>query len=687
MLMKNDLYVDAYGIGPKFENQILVSNETFDNLVKEFRDGYLKTKNYLERVIKHRNPIEVRNEILQESYDYCRQIGQRPEMRDVEIKNGVTVHGYVSARVIQAWKDDKYLKSLYNATQYYCEISGKDFNTIAVHVAELRGIEKVGLLIKRDIRRTSQENNQRKFSQPLGTINIVNIEPFMKSFQDYHCGKTHVAQISSKDFEIKQFDTKPLGGFELNPGFPHCCNNHTSLLKLAEEKFQAFPNCCEPHRNLIKAKWFLKDNYAYMPLKFVKTLTYTWHCITSSINNENWFKEITDYIEHTKRSFGQFPDGYGPPLGLDIYLHNLEGNLESTTEIPAEKRNPLLAFVKNYFDTKTEVEQADINLLISKYREWMKIFPFEISFFSELKPYFEKQIPILSGKGETNIYTGLTGFKLTTKRELIGFLANTTLKIIQEINSLHQYNNGLLTDAFEMQRQVIIARRKIEIEELDKASFADRKEYVKLLKKWLAGEKRFLSEIAPLIEKEESVLNFIHNVIDGIRELQSADTNAQCIVNVRNGGKDKETGFRYWFKTFLKGCYREAVISAEEQKGNGRIDLKLTQKPFGVKIVEFKGWWNYSKKKTPEQLCSYLTDFEKEGYIFMINHLPEDILDAYKVLVTHDSMKYVSDSWKEHKVENADISYYESRHKFSVKEKTIYHFIFNVHFSNQLNKK
>lgn len=683
------LHIDAYEALTKYASHGLISEENFYRLIGEFFHGFLETKKYQERIIKHWVPMEVRNEVLQESYDYIRRIDQRPEMQDIETKNGITIHGYVPTRVVDVWKGDKEIKSLYGSIRVYCDITGKDFNTIAIHMAERRALEKIGAKIRRDIRKAEQaKNKQPRIFRPFGNMNIVNAEPFIKSFLDYQCGITEIAQISSRDFEIKQFETQPLDGFSFQPGFPYCCENHKSLLKIGEEKFQAFPNCCEAHKNLLKARWFSKDDYSYMPLKFVTALTYTWHCITKNIGNENWYKEITDYIEYTKSSFGQFPDGHGSPIGLDLYLYNLQKNLEAATDIPLPKRERLLTFIKNYYKQESQIEQTDLNLLISKYKEWLKIFPFEIPFFKSLKPYFEKQIPILSGKGETNIYTGISGFKLTSKNELIGFLTATTLKIIQEINSLQLYNNGLLSNPFELQRQVIISRRKLEIEELNKAAWTDRKEYIKLLKKWLTGEKKFLSEITPLIQKDHSISTFLANIIDGMKELQNCDSNAPCIMNVRNDLPGKETSFRYWFKSFLAGRYPNAVVSAEEEKGNGKIDLKVTQKPLGSLIMEFKGWWNYDKKKSPEQLCSYLTEFEQTGFIFIINHLKEtDISGAYKELVKDGSMKYVNDSWMEHKIENADISYYESKHKFSLKEKTVYHFIFNVHFSNQLNRK
>ena len=138
------------------------------------------------------------------------------------------------------------------------------------------------------------------------------------------CGKLHIAQISSEDFEIKQELTQPLDGYEAPIGFPNCCENHTQIFEIGAERFEAFPNCCQGQKNLNSAKWFKRTNYSYLPEKLVTTISYTWHCISKCIENIDWYKEITDYIEYTKGSYGQFPDGYGSPFGLELYLYNLD---------------------------------------------------------------------------------------------------------------------------------------------------------------------------------------------------------------------------------------------------------------------------------------------------------------------------------------------------------------------------
>lgn len=517
----------------------------------------------------------------------------------------------------------------------------------------------------------------------LGTLNVINAENFLKAINDMHCGRTEIAQISSLDFELKQYTTQPLEGYEPPESFPNCCGKHKQLLQMGKERFDAFPNCCDNHRKLNAAPWFKKEAYAYMPVKFVTTISYTWHCIAKHIESDDWYKKITDYIEYTRKSYGQFPDGFGAPVGLALYMDTLEKDIEKEKELPAGKKEKLLSFLKKEDKPATDSEQTDINLLIGKYKEWLRLFPFELSFLSHLKPYFERQLPILTGKGETNIYTGLTGFKLKTKKELIGFLQSATLFIIKEINTRQLYKDNQLNDTADVQLELVLANRKLELEELDKSGWEDRKDYIKVLKKWLNGEKQFVKAINSIF-KDKNKIDFIRDLITGMWALQKNDTNEPCIVNIRENKPDKETAFRYWFKNFFTARYPDALVTAEEEKGNGRIDLKISHRLLGDKIMEFKGWWNQDKKTSPEQICSYLTGFEKEGYIFMINHLgKKEIVSEYQKLVTDPAVNYTPGSWKEHRFENTDMMYYESKHLFSVKEKTVYHFIFNVNFSNQ----
>ena len=176
-------------------------------------------------------------------------------------------------------------------------------------------------------------------------------------------------------------------------------------------------------------------------------------------------------------------------------------------------------------------------------------------------------------------------------------------------------------------------------------------------------------------------MQFISDVLDGMKALQDNGVNEPCIKNIRDGGPDKESQVRYWFRNWLRGRYPDATVTVEEEQGNGYIDLRILRRGAPDRIIEFKGWWNADKLAAPEQVCRYLTDFEREGYIFMINHLKKTpVDDQYKTIVTSPAMNYTPISWETYRHQQTDVHFYASRHQFDGKEKTVYHFILNVYF-------
>lgn len=273
----------------------------------------------------------------------------------------------------------------------------------------------------------------------------------------------------------------------------------------------------------------------------------------------------------------------------------------------------------------------------------------------------------------------MTGFKLKTKNELVGLLTALTELILKEINTLHLYQANELTNPSQTGLELLISQRRIELEEISKTKSDDRKQYIKVLKKWFSGEKKFVRELETILALADVKRDFVLDMVSGMRQLQKNGLNEACISNVKENQPDKESSFRYWFKNFFSARYPNAIVTAEEEKGNGRIDLKVIIGN-NEKIIEFKGWWNSDKAELISQISSYLTDFEKEGYIFMINHLKtKDIVPGYKTLMTQESMGYLQDTWAVHQFDNTDMHYFSSKHKIGVKEKVVYHFIFNVY--------
>lgn len=379
----------------------------------------------------------------------------------------------------------------------------------------------------------------------LGDINVVNAEPVIKALQDWANGKVHLAEISAKDIEFKQTDTEPLEGYEMPKDFPYCCESHKQIFQAGADWLAKFPNCCEAHARLNKAKWFNKNNYSYLPLKLVTTVVYTFHCISKCIDNPNWYNEITHYIDYTKQSYGQLPEGFGAPVGVELYLHNVEMNIEIIKEIPEEKRSRLIKYIKDYNNKEVPAEQTDVNLLIDTYKRWLKDFPFEISFFTPLKPFFENQTPILKGKTGENIYTGLVAHKLQTQKGLVKFLISTTQSILAEINTLSLCEQGQIMDIQKARFEILNADRRLKLKVLEAMPLDDRKQYIKVLKQWFKDEKQYLKDlkeisiVKPIQTENKGQMNFSGIIYNGIKNIENKkDLKAYFIREFKKAQRD-----------------------------------------------------------------------------------------------------------------------------------------------------
>jgi len=169
--------------------------------------------------------------------------------------------------------------------------------------------------------------------------------------------------------------------------------------------------------------------------------------------------------------------------------------------------------------------------------------------------------------------------------------------------------------------------------------------------------------------------DFIEDLASGIKQLQNQGKRAECFRKLVDENKKDEGGFRDFFQIILEA--KGYAAEAEPQKSNGRIDLKLTHPQLSTKIVEFKGWWNDDKKNIVNQLYGYLTDFDGEGYVFLINHTSKNITQEYMKLVCTDTMNFSPDSWEKIEFKDTAFSYFKSKHQFATL-KTMYHFIFSV---------
>lgn len=311
-------------------------------------------------------------------------------------------------------------------------------------------------------------------------------------------------EIDAEHFTLSAFETKPIEGYEAPTNketgeqFPNCCPFHKRVFEGAESWFSKFPNCCDQHKAMVSKWWYNKANYSGIAEKIVKQLSYTEHHISERINIDDWYKDITDYIEYNVSSFGH------PAIGLHLYLGNVQHYIKNTNcEIPKIKRQVLIEFIETYYNSPIDkTNKTDLNVLYSTYQKWLKEFPFELnSYFGNLKQHFEKQLPILNGKPETNIYSGMAKAKMHTKSSLIEALINLTNSLLTQINGVTLYEKGLITDANKIKLELVINSRKLKLKQGYKNSSPNEEQrYRKILKEWFNDEKKFIDEITPLLK-------------------------------------------------------------------------------------------------------------------------------------------------------------------------------------------
>lgn len=269
-------------------------------------------------------------------------------------------------------------------------------------------------------------------------------------------------------------------------------------------KIKAFPNCCEGHKKLVNLKEFDKANFDKVPEMSAKKVIYAYQHILNNINSENWYSEITDYLEWVEMSFGQVPEGFGNPLLIWNYVHHLEFQIKNQPEIPKEKKQAILDFLqqkrKNDNDVKT-----DINVLLDTYNRWYKLFPFELeSYFGNLKNVFANHLPLIKGGPMINKYSGMTSFKMHTEDSLFEELIKLTDSLLTKINGIALHEKGLISDSNKLKLELLIQDRKLKL----KAGYINQSpkaelRYRRMIKDWFNDEKKFMNELTPILKEQQ----------------------------------------------------------------------------------------------------------------------------------------------------------------------------------------
>lgn len=170
--------------------------------------------------------------------------------------------------------------------------------------------------------------------------------------------------------------------------------------------------------------------------------------------------------------------------------------------------------------------------------------------------------------------------------------------------------------------------------------------------------------------------DFLTDFIEGIQHLQIQNENEVSVNNILNK-KLLEAPFRNYFSTWFTA--RNYSVNSESLRGNKHIDLKVEHPLLDKKIIEFKGWWNPKKDQLVFQLFNYLTQFEGDGYIFVINHTEKDINDLYHKLICIPETGYLNKSWKRIRFKRSSFYFYQSVHILNTNKVKVYHLLFDIY--------
>ncbi len=136
----------------------------------------------------------------------------------------------------------------------------------------------------------------------------------------------------------------------------------------------------------------------------------------------------------------------------------------------------------------------------------------------------------------------------------------------------------------------------------------------------------------------------------------------------------QEEDFRDTIGFFFSAIF---YVSSEEWRKEGRTDLIIKMNDNGQKIIEFKIWGRNDYKEVVQQVTErYLTEFDSDGYIIMVNGNKKSIKDKYIEYITNENAGYIDNSLNYYTISNFE--YYETRHRTAFSEYRIYHFIYNI---------
>ena len=305
--------------------------------------------------------------------------------------------------------------------------------------------------------------------------------------------------VLKPDFIYKHpYQPLSFGDYQPPKNFPNCCDNHKNMMIEAKKLVGRFPNCCSLHKkmaeySIVNIAYYKSEDFAR---SILTRISYTEHHIEKYIDEQNWYKIITDYIEYIIDSFGT------PSFGDHVYKWAVTGMIElRQKEIGFNKVQQIIDYINGLYHQdpgEPIAEEVDINELYHIYQKWLSIFPFNIEPFNKLKEKFTNIFPVIE-EPTYNPYTRLTKGRLITKGKLVEWLIDKTKEILKSVDSAELLHDGLITDVNTHRIDLLNAQHKTRQAALLKEFSTQENHYVQVITKWLSNEEKYYRAVMPLL--------------------------------------------------------------------------------------------------------------------------------------------------------------------------------------------
>lgn len=308
-------------------------------------------------------------------------------------------------------------------------------------------------------------------------------------------------EIDAKDFILHPFEINKPEDYEFPADYPNCCEAHKSNLKTLEEFLEKFPNCCENHLEYYRKFNFDKNVlYKDLPLRILKTASYTAHQITKAIDKDDWLEDITEYFELALRSLGQ------PAVGYHIYIQLVELFINNKeTNIPNDKKKAILNYFVEQNNYTPAKEKTDMNLLFAIFEKWITFLPLDLPFFAPYKYKIIKTLPFIKGIKRQNRYLGEVAIEMVTPTELVDSLYQRTIYILSLVDTAELVKQDKIDNAEKLKIDFINQTHQHKQRMLLNTFSKGEGKYIKTIKKWLENEKEYFSSISPIVSQKELV--------------------------------------------------------------------------------------------------------------------------------------------------------------------------------------